>query len=61
MSIPRGMSPNLLLKKAKRRLGVSTFKLPFDDEELIDILYEDTLPTFSKFFPKYLTLPINLE
>ena len=61
MSIPRGMSPNLLLKKAKRRLGVSTFKLPFDDEELIDILYEDTLPTFSKYFPKYLTLPINLE
>ena len=59
--LPRGMNPNLILNKVKRKLGVSTFKLPFNDDELIQILFEDTLPTFSKYFPRYVTLPIDLN
>lgn len=59
--LPMGMSPNLILSKAKRRLGISMFKLPFDDNELLDIMYEDTIPTFSKFFPRYLTFPVDLN
>ena len=59
--IPNAITPNLILRKAKRLLGIKTFKLPFDDDELLEIMMEDTLPTFSKYFPRYLTFPINLS
>lgn len=55
------LTPNTLLNKCKRLLGIKTFILPVDDDELLDILYEDTLPTFSRFFPRYAKLKIDLS
>jgi hypothetical protein len=55
------LTPNNLLNICKRKLGISTFILPFKDEELLDILYEDTLPTFSKFYPRYCVLKMDLN
>lgn len=58
---PVALSPNYLLNKCKRKLGIKTFPLPMNDDELLEILYEDTLPTFSKFYPRYTTLKMNLN
>lgn len=55
------LTPNSILNKCKRLLGVKTFVLPFTDAELLDILYEDTLPTFSRFFPRYAKLKMDLS
>lgn len=55
------LTPNNLLNNCKRLLGISTFKLPITDDELLDILYQDTLPTFSRYFPRYIKLKMNLR
>lgn len=50
-----------LLKSIKRRLGVTTFTLPLDDEELADIIYEETLPLFSIYFPHNITIEMDFS
>ena len=40
---------------------MKSLTLPFDDEELIEILYDETLPTFSIYFPKYDIKTIALD
>lgn len=55
------LNPISLLNKAKRRLGVKSMILPFEDDELLDILYEETLPTFSIYFPRYFRYIVNID
>ena len=54
------LTPQLLLKKAKRQLGLRNIPINMDDNELLDILYEDTLPTFSIYFPSYYYMKADL-
>lgn len=54
------LTPMSLLNKVKRSLGIQTMKLPFDDEELLQILYEDSLPVFSIYFPRYYRCKIDI-
>lgn len=60
MGIDR-LNPTALLNKAKRRLGIKSMILPYDDNELLDVLYEDTLPTFSIYFPRYFRYRVSLD
>ncbi len=48
-----------ILQSIKRRLGITMFKL--DDKELLDILKNETLYTFSTYFPHYRTFKQNLS
>ena len=54
------ITPQLLLKKVKRKLGLRTLPVTYTDDEILDILYEDTLPTFSIYFPTTFTMKIDL-
>ena len=56
----RKLTPQFVLKKAKRRLGTKMLNLPLDDDELLEILYEDTIPTFSIYFPYEFQWKVNL-
>lgn len=60
MGIDR-LNPTSLINRVKRRLGVKSMTLPFDDDELLDILYEDTLPVFSIYFPRYFRYRTDLS
>ena len=55
------LTPMSLLNKVKRLLGIKSFILPFSDEELLQILYEDTLPVFSIYFPRYYRKQMNIK
>lgn len=50
-----------LMSKLKRRLGVSHMSLPVSDKEILDCIYEDSVKTFSSFFPNYFTTKINVD
>ena len=54
------LTPTYLLNKVKRRLGIKTFVLPMSDEELLEVLYEDTIPLFSVYFPRPATIKLDL-
>lgn len=54
------LNPMSMLDRAKRKLGIKTFILPLSDEELLQILNEDTLPVFSIYFPRYFRYITNL-
>lgn len=54
------LTPQLLLSKLKRRLGIKSLVLPFTDDDLMDIFYEDTLPTFSIYFPARVPFKVDL-
>lgn len=55
------MTPQFLLKKLKRRLGAKTLRLSMSDTELLDILYEETLPVFSIYFPRVVPMKFELS
>lgn len=57
-------SPNqmtLLLNKIERRLGVKALNLPesLSKDNWADIIVEDTIPTFSRYFPHKITTTID--
>ena len=57
-------SPNrmtALLNKIERRLGLKVLKLPeeLSKDSWADIIKEDTLPTFSRYFPNQITVIID--
>lgn len=54
------MSPTLLLKKLKMNLGLKSLPSIRDDDELLDIIYTETLPTFSNFFPHIVESTIDV-
>lgn len=55
------LNPTTLLNRVKRNLGIKSFILPFTDEELLDILYSESLPTFSVYFPRYFRYRVCLD
>jgi hypothetical protein len=45
------INPTSLLRHIKRKLGASHRPLPIDDEEILDTIYQETLYTFSNYYP----------
>lgn len=51
-----------LIKMIKQHAGVYNIKLPLSDEQIYkDIIVDDTLETFSSFYPNIYVLPANLN
>ena len=51
-----------LIKQIKQHSGVYSIRLPLTDEQIYnDIIVDDTLYTFSSFYPKVYVLPANLN
>lgn len=51
-----------LIKMIKQHAGVYSIKLPLTDEEIFqDIIVDDTLMTYSSYYPKEYVLPANLN
>lgn len=48
-----------LLRHIKRMLGASHRPLPIDDEEILEIVAQETLFTFSKYYPFQFNIKIN--
>lgn len=49
------------IRTIKRRLGILYFKLPIPDEDLIEVLEDDTLGVFSTYYPLYVPYVMNLN
>lgn len=45
------INPTTVLRHVKRKLGASHKPLPLGDEDILDTIYEETLYTFSNYFP----------
>lgn len=51
-----------LLKLIKQHCGIYSITLPVDDDQLYqDIILDDTLLTFSTYYPRVLSVPANLN
>ena len=51
-----------ILKLIKQHCGVYSIQLPVDDNCLYhDIIVDDTIPTFSTYYPRVLHVPANLN
>jgi hypothetical protein len=51
-----------LIKMIKQHSGVYNIRLPLTDEQIYqDIIVDDTLDTFSSYYPKIYVLPANLN
>lgn len=45
------ISPSMVLRHIKMRLGASHNPLPLSDEDILNLIYEETLYTFSNYYP----------
>lgn len=50
-----------LLNRVKRRLGLKYSNIPIDDQDLIDTIIEESLPTFSGYFQYNINMPLDLS
>ena len=51
-----------ILKLIKQHCGLYSIQLPVDDNCLYhDIIVDDTLPTFSSYYPRVMHVPANLN
>lgn len=57
--MPELFNKALLLGKLKRKLGLFYLKLPIEDKDLLTIIDEDTIPTYSIYFPQELRVDIT--
>ena len=48
------LNPSLVLRHIKRKLGTAYHKLEIDDDQIMDIVWEESLYTYSSYFP-YIT------
>lgn len=53
------ISTTSLLRYLKRNLGASHRPLPISDEDIIDVVLEETLLTFSNYFPYTYNITVN--
>lgn len=50
-----------LISTLKRRLGIKYFNLPVTDEDYLEVILEDTLVTFSSYYPYYIDIPLDMD
>lgn len=53
------MNTTTVLRHIKRKIGASHFPVPVDDDEIIEIIEQETLPTFSTYFPYFYNMKVN--
>lgn len=50
-----------MVSTLKRRLGIKYFNLPISDDDYMEVILEDTLPTFSSYYPYYIDIPLDTQ
>jgi len=45
------ITPTTLLRHVKAQLGATTRPLPVSDDDMMEVVLEETIPTFSKYYP----------
>jgi hypothetical protein len=55
------ITPTTLLRHIKAHLGSNNRPLPITDDEILEVVVEETLPTFSKYYPYMYPLYVNPE
>jgi len=53
------MNPTTVLKTIKRKIGASRRPIPLSDEDIMDTIFEDTLPVFSNYFPLFIPFTVK--
>ena len=53
------VTPSTLLRHIKAEIGATTRPLPISDDEVLKVVEEETLPTFSKYYPYFYPLTVN--
>ena len=46
-----GLNPTIVLRHIRRELGAIAYDLELSDEEIMQVVFQHTLPTFSVYFP----------
>ena len=63
--MPAANDFTLLVDKIERRLGLTIigkrFPEQFNKDSWVDVIKKDTLPTFSRYFPRKLKFVVNDE
>lgn len=59
--MPEAFNKAKLLGKIKRKLGLFYIKLPVSDDDLLGVIDEDTIPTYSIYFPQEIRVKISNE
>ena len=57
----RGISPTDCLRYINRNLGAAMQVIELTEDEMMRIVFQESLPTFSKYFPWHYRLTINLN
>ena len=52
------ITPTTLIRHIKANLGATVRPLPISDEEIMEVIKEETLPTFSNYYPYYYKVTI---
>jgi hypothetical protein len=53
------ITPTTLLRHIKSQLGATTRPLPISDDDILNVVIEETLPTFSKYYPYFYKLYVD--
>lgn len=56
-----GMTPTIVLRYINRMLGVVLQELELSQEEIMRVVFQETLPTFSKFFPYHYFSNVGMD
>ena len=54
-----GMTPTMVLRYLHRMLGTSLQTIELSDDEIMRVVFQESLPTFSKFFPYRYKQPLR--
>lgn len=56
-----GMNPSIVLQSIEKNLGATFQVLELTNEDIMSIIVNETIPTFSLFYPFYTLVPIHPE
>ena len=56
-----GLTPTIVLRYLNRMMGISVQDLEISDDEMMRIVFQESLPTYSKFFPYYFRMLLTKE
>ncbi len=56
-----GLTPTIVLRYLNRMMGISVQDLEITDDEMMRVVFQESLPTYSKFFPYYFRMLLTKD
>lgn len=56
-----GLTPSIVLRDIRRKLGAVAYDLELTDQEIMQVVYQATLPVFSKYFPYRYRVTVDMR